>query len=111
MISITIKYKLKRSSKMPFAFLYPQDITVEGWGGVKSCSLHHYDAMRTKIDMWFTPKVDIADFAKETNFDEKLRKMNKKVTLNKLKHILVEYELNELSVETELLLIKGNIVC
>ena len=37
--------------------------------------------------------------------------MNKKVTLNKLKHILVEYELNELSVETELLLIKGNIVC
>ena len=81
------------------------------WGGVESCSLHHYDAMRTKIDMWFTPKVDIADFAKETNFDEKLRKMNKKVTLNKLKHILVEYELNELSVETELLLIKGNIFC
>ena len=61
--------------------------------------------------MWFTPKVDIADFAKETNFDEKLRKMNKKVTLNKLKHILVKYELNELSVETELLLIKGNIFC
>ena len=54
MISITIKYKVKRSSKMPFAFLYPQDITAEGWGeggGVKSCSLHHYDAMRTKIDM------------------------------------------------------------
>ena len=54
MISITIKYKLKRSSKMPFAFLYPQDITAEGWGeggGEKSCSLHHYDAMRTKIDM------------------------------------------------------------
>ena len=73
--------------------------------------MRHYDAMRTKIDMWFTPKVDIDDFAKGTNFDEKLRNMNKKLTLNKLKHIFVENELNELSVKIELLLIKGNIFC
>ena len=56
---------------MQFAFLYPKDIYFFFWktidsvenlemtqiaGGGGSCSLRHYDAMRTKIDMWFTPK-------------------------------------------------------
>ena len=66
LISKTIKYKLDSSSKMQFAFLYPKDIQKNFWktidfvenlemtqiaGGGGSCSLRHYDTMRTKIDM------------------------------------------------------------
>ena len=39
----------------------------------------------------------IANFAKETDFDDKLKTLNKDVTSNKTHHILVENELNELS--------------
>ena len=39
-------------------------------------------------------KPDIADFVKETDFNNKLKKLNKKITSNKTKHSL---ELNELS--------------
>ena len=39
----------------------------------------------------------IANFAKETDFDDKLKTLNKNVTSNKTNHILVENELNELS--------------
>ena len=49
---------------------------------------------------------DIANFVKEIDFDEKLRNVNKKVTLNKSKHLLVENELNELSEKVKLLLTK-----
>ena len=64
-ISKTIKYKLDSSSNMPFGKgiqkyfwktivfvknLEMTQIAVEG-----SCSLRHYDAMRTKIDIWFAP--------------------------------------------------------
>ena len=41
-------------------------------------------------------KIDIADFAKETNFDDKLKNIKKKVTLRESKHLLVENELNKL---------------
>ena len=51
-------------------------------------------------------KSDIANFVKEIDFDEKLRIVNKKVTLNKSKHLLVENELNELSEKVKLLLTK-----
>ena len=51
-------------------------------------------------------KSDIANFVKEIDFDEKLRNVNKKVTLNKSKHLLVENELNELSEKVKLLLTK-----
>ena len=43
---------------------------------------------------------------KEIDFDEKLRNINKKVTLNKSKQLLVENELNELSEKVKLLLTK-----
>ena len=36
---------------------------------------------------------------KKTFFDDKLKNLNKKVTSNKTKHVLVENELNELSEE------------
>ena len=70
LISKTIKYKLDSSSKKQFVFLYPKYIqkvfwktidfvknlemtqTAEGGG---SCSLRHYFAMHTKIDMRFPP--------------------------------------------------------
>ena len=42
-------------------------------------------------------KNDIADFVKKTDFDDKLKNLNKKVTSNKAKHVLVENELNEQS--------------
>ena len=37
-------------------------------------------------------KSDIADFVKKTDFDDKLKNLNKKVTSNKTKHLLVENE-------------------
>ena len=39
---------------------------------------------------------DIVNFAKTTDFDDKLKSLNKKVTSNKKKYVLVENELNEL---------------
>ena len=42
-------------------------------------------------------KNDIANFVNNTDFDDKLKRLNKKVTSNKTKHVLVENELNELS--------------
>ena len=38
-------------------------------------------------------KSDIADFVKKTDFDDKLWNLNKKVTSNKTKHLLLENEL------------------
>ena len=38
-------------------------------------------------------KSDIANFVKKTDFDDKLKNLNKKVTSNKTKHLLVENEL------------------
>ena len=39
-------------------------------------------------------KNDIANFVKKTDFGEKLKTLNKKITSNKTKHLLVENELN-----------------
>ena len=44
-----------------------------------------------------TSKNYVADFVKKTDFDGKRKNLNKKVTLNKTKHVLVENELNKLS--------------
>ena len=46
-------------------------------------------------------KGNIANFVKETDFDEKLKNINK-VTLNKSKHVLAENELNDLSEKVKL---------
>ena len=40
-------------------------------------------------------KSDVANFVKKTDFDNKLQNLNKNVTSNKAKHVLVEKELNE----------------
>ena len=47
------------------------------------------------------------DFIKKRDFDDKIKNINKKVTLNISKHVLVENELNELSEKVKLLLAKG----
>ena len=41
-------------------------------------------------------KSDIANFLKKTEFDNKLKNLNKKVTSNKSKHLLVENEFKKL---------------
>ena len=46
-------------------------------------------------------KGDIADFVKRTDFDDKLKNSNKKVTSNKLQHVLVENELKKLQDKIE----------
>ena len=52
-------------------------------------------------------KDDIADFVKQTDFDNKLKNINKKVTSNKTKHVLVVNELDDLSEKVELVSTKG----
>ena len=42
-------------------------------------------------------KDGIADFVKETDFDQKIKNLNKKVISNKTKHVLVEKKLTELT--------------
>ena len=44
---------------------------------------------------------------KKTDFDEKLKNINKKVTLNISKHVLVENQVNELSEKVNLLSAKA----
>ena len=39
----------------------------------------------------------IAALVKKTDFDDKLKSLNKNITLNKTKHVLVENQLNKLS--------------
>ena len=41
-------------------------------------------------------KGNIADFVKKADFDDKLKHLNKKVTSNKSKHLLVKTELKKL---------------
>ena len=40
---------------------------------------------------------DIANFVKKTDFDDKLKHFNKKVTSNKTKHLLVENEFKKIT--------------
>ena len=40
-------------------------------------------------------KYDIADFAKNTYFDDKLKNLNERVTLNKTKPVIIQYESKE----------------
>ena len=47
------------------------------------------------------------DFVKKTDFDNKLKKLNKNVASNKIKHVLVENELNELSRKVKAISAKG----
>ena len=46
---------------------------------------------------------------KRTNFNRKLKNINKKITLSKTKYVEVENKLKELSSEIKLLLTKGYI--
>ena len=52
-------------------------------------------------------KAEIADFVEDTDFGNKLKNVNKKVTSNKTKHVLVESELNEPSEKVDLMSTKG----
>ena len=52
-------------------------------------------------------KSDIANFVQKTDFGDKLKKVNKNVTSNKTKHVLVENELNELSEKFKAISAKG----
>ena len=53
-------------------------------------------------------KNGIAALVKKTDFDDKLKHLNKKVTSNKTKHVLVERKLNEVFGKAELLSTKDN---
>ena len=44
-----------------------------------------------------TSKNDIANFVKKTDFDDQLKHLNKTFSSYKIKHVLIENELNELS--------------
>ena len=48
-----------------------------------------------------TTKVDIVDFVKETDFDDKPKNLDKKVTLSKSKHVPVENELKKIQDKIE----------
>ena len=52
-------------------------------------------------------KNDIANFVKKTDFDYKLKNLNKKATSNKIKHVLLENELNELLEKVKPISTKG----
>ena len=43
-------------------------------------------------------KSDSANFVDKTDFDEKMRNLNKKITSNKTKHLVVENEFKELQI-------------
>ena len=52
-------------------------------------------------------KDDIADFVKKTDFNNKIKRLMKKVTLNETKNILFRNELDELLVKVDLVSTKG----
>ena len=52
-------------------------------------------------------KNNIADFVKAADFDDKLKKLFRNVTLKKTKHVIVQNELNKLSEKFKLTSAKG----
>ena len=52
-------------------------------------------------------KNDIAALVKKTDFDNKLKNLDKNISSNKTKHILVENELNEISEKVKTISTKG----
>ena len=46
--------------------------------------------LKNATDDELTSKIDFVNFVKKTDFDDKLKNLNKKVTSNKTKHVLVE---------------------
>ena len=52
-------------------------------------------------------KDDIADFVKKTDFNNKIKRLMKKVTLNEIKNILFRNELDELLGKVDLVSTKG----
>ena len=48
-------------------------------------------------------KIDIANFVNKTDFDDKLKNLNKNITSNKTEPVLVETELKELTKKVKLL--------
>ena len=52
-------------------------------------------------------KNNIASFVKKTDFDDKLKNLDKKITSNKTKHVLLENELNKLSEKVIAISTKG----
>ena len=54
-----------------------------------------------------TSKNDIANFVKKTDFDDQLKHLNKTFSSYKIKHVLIENELNELSEKVKAISTKG----
>ena len=44
----------------------------------------------------FTARLKQADLVTETDFDDKMKSFNQKINSNKIKHLLVENEINKL---------------
>ena len=51
-------------------------------------------------------KVDVVDFVKEADFDDKIKNYNKKITLSKTAHVEVKNKLDELSEKIKVISIK-----
>ena len=62
---------------------------------LKKLIVEHFAARLAQTNL--AKKSDIANFVKMTDYDDKLKNLNKKHTLNKRKHVLIKKELNELS--------------
>ena len=55
----------------------------------------HFAARLTQANL--SSKIDIDSFVKKINFDDKLRNSNEQITSNKIKHVLVENELEKIT--------------
>ena len=51
-------------------------------------------------------KVDVVDFVKEADFDDKIKNYNKKITLSKTAHVEVKNKLDELSEKIKVISMK-----
>ena len=54
-----------------------------------------------------TSKYDISHFVKQTDFDDKLKNLNRKVLLNKTRSVEVKNKLEDLSKKVKLIPAKG----
>ena len=63
----------------------------------KKSTSEKFAARLTQVNLASKYLLNIANFVKNKNFDAKIKNLNKNITSNKTKHVLVEHELNELS--------------
>ena len=73
----------------------------QGFNKLKS---ENFAAILAQVNL--SSKNDFANFVKKTDFDDKLKVINKNVTSIKTKHVFVENELDELSKKVKAISVK-----